>query len=172
MRESFRHFLWGLFYAWEGRFEEAAEALRSAVEADPEVVGSYVELGMVYTCLGQYRQMVEVLRQAVGIGPSAVRAYFGEGPQSGVREYHPASVEGAKETASRIVVTSASRIASGHDREAAGRLEMALRIDRSNGPAVMLLTVAYLLLGKEAVEAGRESVLRGIPELASELFED
>ncbi len=55
MRESFRHFLWGVFYAWEGRFEEAVGALRNAIEADPEVVGPYVELGMVYACLGRYR---------------------------------------------------------------------------------------------------------------------
>ncbi len=94
--------------------------------------------------------MVDVLRQAVGIGPSAVRAYLGEGPQPRAREHHPASAEGAKKTASRIVVTAASLIASGLDREAAGRLEMAVQIDSSNGPAVMLLTVAYLLMGEEA----------------------
>lgn len=172
MRECFGHFLWGLLYAWEGRFEEAAEALRGAIDADPEVVGSYVELGMVYACLGRYGEMVGVLRQAAGVGPSAVRAYLGEGPQLGARRHHPASVEGAKETASRIVMTAASLIASGWDREAAGRLEMAVQIDRSNGPAVMLLAIAYLLLGEDAAEAGRKSVFRGIPELASELFGD
>lgn len=171
-RESFRYFLWGVFYAWEGRFEEAVDAFRRAVEADPEMVGSYVELGMVYACLGRYEEMVDVLRQAISVGPSAVRAYLGEGPQSGAREHDPRSVDGVKEIASRLVVSAASHIASGRDREAAGKLEMAVRINRRNGPAMMLLAVVYLLMREDAAKAGEKSVLRDIPELAAELFWD
>jgi tetratricopeptide (TPR) repeat protein len=57
--------LLGILRAHEGRYEEAGEAFLRAVEAEPEMVGSYVELGLVYACRGEYEKMIEALRQAV-----------------------------------------------------------------------------------------------------------
>jgi hypothetical protein len=67
--------LLGILRAHEGRYEEAGEAFLRAINADPEMVGSYVELGLVYACRGEYGKMIEALRQAVEVGPGGVRAY-------------------------------------------------------------------------------------------------
>lgn len=72
--------LLGILRAHEGRYDEAEEAFLGAVEAEFEMVGSYVELGLVYACHGEYRRMTEALRQSVEAGPSGVRAYFGRQP--------------------------------------------------------------------------------------------
>jgi tetratricopeptide (TPR) repeat protein len=45
--------LYGILCAHEGRYDEAEEAFLSAVEAEPELAGSYVELGLVYACRGE-----------------------------------------------------------------------------------------------------------------------
>ena len=38
--------LWGILCAHEGRYYEAEDTFLRAVEADPKMVGSYMELGM------------------------------------------------------------------------------------------------------------------------------
>jgi hypothetical protein len=72
--------LLGILCVHKGRYEEAEEAFLGAIEADPEMVGSYIELGLVYACRGEYPKMVEVLRQAVEAGSGGVRAYLGRQP--------------------------------------------------------------------------------------------
>jgi tetratricopeptide (TPR) repeat protein len=51
---ALRLHLLGILRAHEGRYEEAEAAFRKAVEAGPEMVGSYVELRLVYACRGDY----------------------------------------------------------------------------------------------------------------------
>jgi tetratricopeptide (TPR) repeat protein len=72
--------LLGILYAHEERYEEAEEALLGVVEAEPEMAGSYVELGLVYVRRGEYGKMAEALRKAVEVGGGGVRAYLGEQP--------------------------------------------------------------------------------------------
>jgi tetratricopeptide (TPR) repeat protein len=72
--------LLGILYAHEGRYEEAASAFLRAVEVDPEMAGSFVELGLVYARRGDYPKMTEALTRAVEIGTGGVRAYLGERP--------------------------------------------------------------------------------------------
>ena len=69
--------LLSILRAHEGRYDEA---FLGAVEAAPEMVGSYVELGPGYACRGEYRKVVEVLRQAVEVDSGGVRAYLGRQP--------------------------------------------------------------------------------------------
>lgn len=63
--------LQGILHGYEGRCEEAEAAFLQAVEAEPEMVGSYVELGLVYACRKEYARMVEALRRAVDVGAAA-----------------------------------------------------------------------------------------------------
>jgi tetratricopeptide (TPR) repeat protein len=159
--------LLGILYAHEALYDEAEEAFLGAIGADPEMAGSYVELGLVYACRGEYQKMVDALRQAVEAGSGGVRAYLGRRPLgdlAGARE--PGSyghIQQGGEGKSNIVaplVATMSYLAEGRDEEAARMLEKALG-DEPAGPALLvaLLALSYLLRG-EIVEADEAGVRR------------
>lgn len=151
--------LLGILHAHEGRYGEAEAAFRKAVEADPEMVGSYVELGLVHVCQGDNRRMLDALRRAVGVGPGAVRAYLGEQPLGDLRaephEGEPCGAAGneAQSPATLSAIALAmSDMAAGRDDEAVGRLELVpVGMERGTPPVVTLLTLAYLLRGDRLV---------------------
>ena len=151
--------LWGIVCAHEGRYYEAEGAFLSAIEVDPQMAGSYVELGLVYACRGEYPKMVETLRRAVGVGAGGVRAYLGERPLGDVPTDATASLKADGEGVPSLV-TALSYLAEGRDEEAAGMLEQVLEGQPVSPPAaVMLLTLAYLLRG-EGVEADDAGIRR------------
>lgn len=159
--------LLGILRAHEGRYDEAEEAFLGAVEAAPEMVGSYVELGLVYACRGEYRKMVEVLRQAVEAGSGGVRAYLGRQPLgdlAGAPEPgsygHTRTGGGGKSGVVTPLLTAMSSLAEGSDEEAAGMLEQALGGKPAGPPPlVALLALTYLLRG-EGVEADEGGIRR------------
>jgi tetratricopeptide (TPR) repeat protein len=155
--------LLGILYAHEGRYEEAAGAFLGALEADPEMIGSYVELGLVYACLGDYPKMVEALKRAVEIGTGGVRAYLGERPLGDIPAAPApdvrarASTDPEGESAPAAIAEAMTHLALGRDEEAAVILEHDLGNKPGRPPAVVaLLALAYLLRGEgvEADEAG------------------
>lgn len=151
--------LLGILRAHEGRYDEAEEAFLGAVEAEPEMVGSYVELGLVYACRGEYRKMTEALRRSVAVGSSGVRVYLGERPLGDF----PTDAASTKASGDGLptLVTAIAYLAYGRDAEAADMLEQALGSHASSPPLfVALLSLAYLLQGK-AVEADDAGVRRG-----------
>lgn len=151
--------LWGILCAHEGRYYEAEGAFLGAVEAEPEMVGSYVELGLVYACRGEYPKMVEALRRALGVGAGGVRAYMGERPLGDVPTDVTACTKADGEGVPSLI-TAMSYLAEGRDEEAAGMLEQVLEGQPVNPPAaMMLLTLAYLLQG-EGVEADDAGIRR------------
>ena len=156
--------LLGILCAHEGRYDEAEEAFLGAIEADPEMAGSYVELGLVYACRGEYPKMVGALRQAVETGSGGVRAYLGRQPLGDIAgalepgSYgHTGQSGGGKDDVMAILVAAMSYLAEGRDEEVARMLEQALG-DEPTGPPplVALLALSYLLCGEivEADEAG------------------
>jgi tetratricopeptide (TPR) repeat protein len=160
----------GILHAHEGRYEEAEAAFLGAVQADPEMAGSYVELGMVYACRKQYSMMVEALWQAVGISPSAVRAYLGERPLGDIapepatdaRRSASGAVAGEGEDALSLIALAMSHLAAGRDDRAAGVLEPMLERQPGCPPeAVALLALSCLLRG-ESVEVTGEGIRRGM----------
>jgi Flp pilus assembly protein TadD len=151
--------LWGVLCAHEGRYYEAEGAFLSAIEVDPEMAGSYVELGLVYACRGEYRDMVEALGRAVAGGAGGVRAYLGERPLGDVPADATTSTEGDGEGVPSLA-TAMEHLAEGRDAEAAVILERSLEGKPSSPPlSVALLALAYLLRG-EAVEADGAGVSR------------
>lgn len=161
--------LLGILCAHKGRYDEAEEAFLRAVEADPEMAGSYVELGLVYACRGEYPKMVEALRQAVDIGPGGVRAYLGERPLGdvtatrapGTPERASAAARGESVVVHSLLASAMSCLSEGRDMEAAAMLERALEDKPDSPPAVMaLLALAYLLRG-ESMEVNDAGVRRG-----------
>ena len=161
-----RHLL-GILHAHEGRYEEAIEAFRRAIELDPEMVGSYVELGLVYACRGEHPMMVESLRRAVEVGSGGVRAYLGMMPLGDVAdEPKPGSYGHTRrggEGQSDVVIPLAaamSYLAERRDEEAARMLEQAIEgKPTSPPPLVALLALTYLLRG-EGVEADDAGIRR------------
>ena len=160
--------LLGILRANEGCYYEAEDAFLRAVEAEPEMVGSYVELGLVYACRGEYGKMIEALRQAVEVGPGGVRAYLDERPLGdltaarapGEPEHASAVAGGDSKSVHPPLASAMSLLAEGRDGEAAAMLEQALEGKPEAPPAVvMLLTLTYLLRG-ERVEADDAGVRR------------
>ncbi len=150
----------GILRAHEGRYGEAEAAFRKAVEVDPEMVGSYVELGLVHVCRGDHRRMLDSLRRAIGVGPGAVRGYLGQQPLGDLRaEPHggePGATAGGNEAQSPAalpdIAMAMTDMAAGRDDEAVWRLELVPEgRGRETPPVVTLLTLAYLLRGDRLV---------------------
>lgn len=159
--------LWGILCAHEGRYYEAEGAFLVAVEAEPEMAGSYVELGLVYACRGEYPKMVEALGQAVEAGSGGVRAYLGRQPLGHVAfAPEPGSCTNTQQGGGgegdfvSPLVAAMSYLAEGRDEEAERMLEHAL-VGKSAGPPplVALLALTYLLRG-EGVEADEAGIRR------------
>lgn len=159
--------LLGIFHAHEGRYEEAAGAFQRAIEAEPQMAGSYVELGLVYACRGDYARMVEALRRAVGIGSGGVRAYLGERPLGDISTGLSPQMSGHGSPPDRagladgpsVVAAAISHLAAGRDEEAARELEQASIQESGSAPATAMLALSYLLRG-ESVEADDNGVRR------------
>jgi tetratricopeptide (TPR) repeat protein len=159
--------LLGILCAHEGRYDEAEEAFLRAVGADPEMAGSYVELGLVYACRGEYTKMVKALTQAVESGSGGVRAYLGRQPLgdlAGAPEQgsygHTRQGGGGKSDVATPLAAAMSYLAEGRDEEAARMLEHALEGKPAGPPPlVALLALTYLLRG-ESVEADGAGIRR------------
>ena len=159
--------LLGILCAHEGRYDEAEEAFLRAVGADPEMAGSYVELGLIYACRGEYTKMVEVLTRAVESGSGGVRSYLGRQPLGdlagapGPGSYrHTRQGDGDKSDAVTPLVAAMSYLAEGRDEEAARMLEQALEGKPAGPPPLMALLALTYLLGGESVEADGDGIRR------------
>jgi tetratricopeptide (TPR) repeat protein len=158
--------LLGILYAHEGRYEEAAGAFLRAIEAEPRMAGSYVELGLVYARRGEYPKRAEALTRAVEVGAGGVRAYLGERPL-GDTPVAPApdvsvraSTDPEGEAAPEVIAEAMTHLVEGRDKEAAVILERELGNKPLRPPAlVALLALTYLLRG-EGVEADEGGVRR------------
>jgi tetratricopeptide (TPR) repeat protein len=157
--------LLGICHAHEGRYEEAAGAFLRAIEAEPQMAGSYVELGLVYACWGDYVRMVQALGRAGDIGSGAVRAYLGErplgdistGPSPGMPGHGSHPARAGLEDGPPVVAAAISHLAAGRDEEAARELERESVRESGSAPATALLALSYLLRG-ESVEADSHGV--------------
>jgi tetratricopeptide (TPR) repeat protein len=170
LERALRQHLWGILHAHEGRYEEAGEAFLRAVEIEPGMVGSYVELGLVYACRKEYAGMVEALRRAVVTGAGGVRSYLGERPlgdiptepSPGLHRSAEAGAENERESVLPLLASAMSLLAAGRYEMAEREMEQAGAQKLGSPPvAVALLTLSYLLRG-ERVEAD-DSGIRRVP---------
>ncbi len=63
----------------EGRFEEAIEEYKKAVEENPKDVDSWNDLGLSYYYLGEKGQALDALREGVKVGPGFQRIWLSLG---------------------------------------------------------------------------------------------
>ena len=72
---SYRFLLAGLYK--NGRFfEEAFEAYKQALELDPALEQSYINIGNIFSVTGQYGEAIAHYQKAIEIAPASVLAYF------------------------------------------------------------------------------------------------
>ncbi len=57
-----------------GRYAEAVQALREAIDLDPNDAIAYAKLGLAYSGLGQYKEAVPVFKMAIHIRPEVIDA--------------------------------------------------------------------------------------------------
>jgi hypothetical protein len=134
-------------------------------------------MASVNACARQCGKM-RGLRRAVGVDTVALRAYLDDEPRGDDRSAGasrrrvnlPEGVEGTEEISHSLRGVAMSRIASGEDKEEAMALEIALQLNPNNSPAMLLLTVTYLLWGSSGEKRMRTSALRKMPGLAEELL--
>ena len=65
----------GLVYTHLGMFEEAIEALKEAIEAEPEDVDANWNLGVAYWYMGDIEQTAAQMRKYVGLDPESAEAH-------------------------------------------------------------------------------------------------
>jgi Tfp pilus assembly protein PilF len=82
----------GTALAATGRLEEAAAALRKAIDVEPRFAEAYLNLGVVLRRLGRLPQSAEALTQAVTLRPDLDLARY----QRAVTALQAGDVEGAR----------------------------------------------------------------------------
>lgn len=179
IRQALSLHIQGIYQAQAMLYTQAIESFRQAIEIEPIMVVSYVELGLVYATTKEYRKMFKVLQQGVSISAEGIRAYLSEEP-FGDRPMPspPPDTSPQKMTAEerhghaqRLMQLALSHLSSKSDLTAIGGLELSLNIEQENPIAVMLLTLAYILSGGKTGGIGGVSILSTIaPEVAEELF--
>ncbi len=158
--------------------EYAAELYRQALNYDPESVAAHVRLGVSHAYAEDYAAMLGSFAEALRLDPRAARAVFSDDVDEAKRiktilfptelgeetgGYVSAMPAEFKE-AGELIASATGHLAAGRDEEAARALERSLRIDETNGFAIAVLTLTYMLL-RESPAADR------VGSNASVLFE-
>jgi TonB family protein len=99
----------GLSYLTLGRHAEAVDALKQAVQADPNNAVAYGKLGLAYSGLHQYKETVAVLKMAIRIKPEVVdaEAYYQLGQAYTALGKHSDALEAFKQA---LYITRAQTI--------------------------------------------------------------
>ena len=61
------------------KYPEEIEALKKAVELNPNYADAYCNMGVGYMNMGQYKEAVEVLKKSITIQPAFWRGHFNLG---------------------------------------------------------------------------------------------
>jgi tetratricopeptide (TPR) repeat protein len=66
----------GIVYVQLGKYKDAIEPVKRAIELNPKSSGAYFTLGMAYANLKRYTEAVEAFKQALKIDPRLCRCIF------------------------------------------------------------------------------------------------
>lgn len=169
-----------------GHEDQAIRFFKDALELKPGIVEAYIGMGLAYTRTGQLVEMAKSFRKAVQINPSAVRRWAKTsipGPPNWL-SFNPeySNITGAmaellhkQDEADALARLAAAHISHGLDEPAITALEYSLQLTPDYEAAIILISVAYILLESKqmgaAARIGSSSVLKKIiPRLASNLF--
>lgn len=143
----------GVTYGESGRYQEAIEAFKQAIQINPDYAEAYNGLGFAYSNSGRYQEAIEHIEQAIRIKPNYVKAHNNLGIAYAKSGKHQEAIEAIKK-AIRIEPGSAEShhnlgvayASSGKYQEAIGAFKEAIRIKHNYEMAHYGLGMAYLIL--------------------------
>jgi tetratricopeptide (TPR) repeat protein len=108
-----RHYAWyllGVNFGAAGQYDEAIEALRKAVELNPQNAAALNALGNVYSALNRYDEAQSAYEQAADLDPSSAKSFDGLGsvytaigsPEQAITAYEEAIARDADHSAAYI----------------------------------------------------------------------
>ncbi len=191
---SFSPYVKGLKLLEAGNYAEAAEALRQAIDRDPNDVAAYGKLGVAYVALRQYKDAITVLRMAIKIKPDLVGAeqYYQLGNAYTALENYSAALEAIKQA----ILVKRAELASSETgppnnppsmsdlRYANGliyynmhryyvaikELRQAIDLDSKYAPAYFGLAMSYLANGDRSAAQKQQQILESLdPVYAAQL---
>lgn len=170
---------------YEGDGRHAIRSFKSALKLNPNLIEAYIGMGLAHSRMDEYVKMAEAFKQAIRIDPIAVRKWA-KSSIPGKPEWLSFKPEYAHcrgwvaaflhdlDEADALVRVAATHISRGWDEVAVRPLEYCLTLVPDYNAAIVLLTIAYLLLeSKEkgaAARLGKSSIFKkSIPRLAKSL---
>lgn len=171
---------------YEGEDHHAVRSFKSALKLNPDLIEAYIGMGLAHSRMDEYVEMAEAFRQAIQIDSLAVRKWA-KSSILGKPEWLSFKAEYAHYTgkmaellhsldeADALVRLAATHISRGVDEAAVRALEYCLTLAPDYNAAIVLLTIAYLLLETKeigtATRLGESSIVNKlIPKLAKSLF--
>jgi tetratricopeptide (TPR) repeat protein len=170
-------------------YDCALELLEKVLKLKPEMIEARIELGIVYGRIENNREMVEAFREAIRLSPRGVRTVILKYPEETERLYRifdrqESSTEPQVTTrlpelpadlkeAEALIALASHHLKRGWDEAAVAALERSLRLDPASAQALLMLSMAYLLLEfrGRVIAGSKESVLWEIDSrLAIQLF--
>lgn len=170
----------------EGDSDHAVRSFKSALKINPDLIEAYIGIGLACSRMDEYEEMAEAFKQAIQIDSPAVRKWV-KSSVRGKPEWLSFKPECAHYTgkmaelvhnldeADALVRLAASHISRGMDEAAIKALEYCLTLAPDYNAAIVLLTIAYMLLEEKSKGAAalldHNSILKKIiPKLAKNLF--
>jgi len=160
-RGSVSHILRGRRAFRAGRHEEAAQAFRQALEANPESVPARVNLATALVPLGYPERAMELNQEAVELDPGNAAAHYNLGVlyanqadyEEAIGHFRATLEANAEDVAARVALARALR-ATGDDLAALAELEHAVATDPATEAARFEEAAVLVQLGRyaEAVE--------------------
>jgi tetratricopeptide (TPR) repeat protein len=169
-----------------GHEDQAIRSFKNALKIESNITEAHIGLGLAYSRENEYVEMVESFKKAIQISPQTVRKWakvsipgspkwLSFSPEYAHLKGKIAEFLHNLDEADALTRIAAAHISKGLDKAAITALEYCLKLVQDYEPAIVLLTIAYLLLKSrdegEAAKLGQSSVLKGTaPELIASLF--
>ena len=135
----------GSNYYDEGKYKDAIESYKHAIEIKPDYVEAYFSLGVVYTQMGMYQEAVNAHKQAIQINPDLLAAHYGLG---------------------------LAYFQSGMYQEAIQANNQAIQINPDDAETHLALGVIYILLDDKDAALKEYEILKELdPQMANDLLE-
>jgi len=134
----------GTAYYDEGKYKDAIESYKHAIEIKPDFAEAYYGLGGAYFKLEMYQEAIEAFKQAIKINPNLLAAHYGLG---------------------------IAYFQSGMYREAIQANKQAIQINPVNAETHLALGVIYILLNDKDAALKEYEILKDLdPQMANELL--
>ena len=154
-------------YLRNRQYSEAMEALRRAIEIQPNLAVAHVQLGLTLLAVGRVDEAMVEMKRAIVLDPNDAHAYVGLGNVSRAMRRYAEAIDMYKQATSLDSNYFSAYANLGtvygiteHYPESAEAFQQALRIDPNNADALNGLGIAQFRLGQH--EEGIQTVKRAV----------